>query len=93
MANNVTGNPFIIDTAGASAVYTGPLVMDRFRWVGATTVAHQCVVTDGDGKVLFESFATGPNYVDETYCGDQHKIIRDLKVPTLGSGKLYVYFR
>ena len=36
MANDLTGNPLVIDTASATPIMTDDVYLDAIRWVGAT---------------------------------------------------------
>lgn len=91
MANDVSGNPLILDTANTSAVVDPRgLIIDKFRWVGATTAGHQAVVKDGRGKVIFDSVADAANFVDESH---DRAVAKGLIMHTLASGKIYIYYR
>ena len=93
MANQVTGNPWIIDTASGSAILTSMAQVRSFRWTGGTTAGHSCVVQDQNGKVVWDSFANGANFLDEKVFEERHgRTVNGLIVPTLGSGKLYIDF-
>lgn len=90
MANDLTSNPWIIDTAGAGVISSERLRVKGVRWAEATTAAHVAEIQDKNGKVKWRSVASGVNYVEsdliESLGGDWDGI----KVPTLGSGKLYI---
>lgn len=88
MANSATENPHIIDTAGASLVATGNTRIHNVRWVGATTAGHQAIIQDNAGRVVWESVAPAANYVEKDSIN--REAIGGYKVPTLGSGKLYI---
>jgi hypothetical protein len=94
MANNVSRNPLVIDTAGGSPITTQQLRIRKLRWVGGSAAGHQAIVQDQFGNVFWESIAAGANYVEETdFSTDltQRTVVSGLTVPTLGSGKLYIY--
>lgn len=94
MANNLTQNPYILDTPGAGIITTNLLRIKKLRWVGATTAGHRCVLSDQFDYVFWESFCPGANYVEEsdftTYL-NQNVVLNGIKVTVLGSGKLYLY--
>lgn len=95
MANDITKYPLVIDTAGAGAILTTPFRIKKIRWVNGTTAGHTAIVQDQNGNLFWESIASGANYVEEsdfTHDESQRNIINGLKVPTLGSGKLEIYF-
>lgn len=94
MANSTTLNPLVIDTAGGSAILTTTIRVRKIRWTGGSTAGHAAVVQDQNGNAFWESLASGANYVEESDFStiDSNAIrINGLKVPTLGSGKLYIY--
>lgn len=89
MANALLGNPWIIDSTGT---LTADMVQVRgIRWIGASTNAHAAVITNTDGVVKWASQAA-----TATLGTPEESLIPfpsgGLKVPTLGSGKLYIYF-
>lgn len=40
MANNISVNPLVLDTAGASPITTQQLRVRKLRWVGASAAGH-----------------------------------------------------
>jgi hypothetical protein len=95
MANDITKWPLVIDTASGTAVLTSSLRIKKIRWVNATTAGHQASIQDQNGNIFWESIASGANYVEESDFSteESHRpVLYGLKVPTLGSGKLYLYF-
>jgi len=89
MANNLAQRPFIIDTPGAGVLLTQPIRVKGIRWVGATTAGHLVIVQDQNGNEKWKSVAPGSNHVESDYVNDE-KLWNGLKVPTLGSGVLYI---
>ena len=61
MANDLTANPWVLDSTGA--LVTNERTIDYVRWVNGTTAGHQCKLTDAAGAIVFDSYATGANYV------------------------------
>jgi len=90
MANNVTQNPWIIDTAGT--LTTGTMRVRLLRWVGGTTAGHECIVTDGQDQEKWRSVAAGSNHIDADHM-ESYQVWVGLKVPTIQSGRLYIYFQ
>lgn len=93
MANDVTSNPWILDSLGA--VTADPIRVKEVRWVGSTTAGHQAVINDKNGKLKWESLAGGGNNVEESLPNIDRRIPTTwdgLTVATLGSGKLEVYY-
>ena len=90
MANDITANPVIVDTAGTSALTSKTFIATKIRWVGATTAGHQAIVQDSSSVVKFKAEATGANYSESEHF-DPPLIFSGLIVPTLGSGTVYIY--
>ena len=84
------GNPLIVDTADATAVVTGNMEITGIRWVGATTAAHTAILQNAAGVVVWSAIISAANLVHESLLPFRTK---GLKVPTLGSGTLYIYRR
>lgn len=92
MANDLTASPLIIDTASSTMLVEVPIFIKRIRWVGATTAGHQVIIQDVNGRVLWESVAAGANNVESESQDAVGLWPTGFKVPTLGSGKLYIYY-
>jgi hypothetical protein len=85
MANDLTGPVWVLDTV--ATVSTNVLRIERIAWKNATTLDHTAKVTDLDGKVIWEDFASGATYNTSEPI---HREVLGLIVEALGSGKLYV---
>ena len=85
MADDLTSNPWVIDTTGAKA--SGELRIDRISWKNATTLNHTVLIVDAAGKTIFEDFASGATYNVSYPIG---RVYTGLTVSTLSSGKLYI---
>ena len=90
MANSLTTIPIIVDTLSSSALVSGTFTATKVRWVGATTAGHTVSVQNEGGIVKFAGEATGANYSESEHF-DPPLIFEGLKVPTLGSGIIYIY--
>ena len=90
MANDITSNPLIADTASATTLTDGTFKATKIRWVGGTTAGHTVSVQDKNSIVKFAAEATGANYTESEHF-DPPLILEGVKVPTLGSGKIYIY--
>ena len=90
MSNDITANPWKIDTASGTAVSTDNNLQIKFvRWVGAATAGDQCVIQDEDATTFWDAFANATNYTER----DELNLKRNgIIVPTLDSGTLYIYF-
>lgn len=85
MADDLTSNPWVIDTAGSK--YSREVHIDRISWKNATTLNHTVLIVDGSGKTIFEDFASGATYNTSQRIG---RIYTGVTVSTLSSGKLYI---
>ena len=89
MANDTTGNPWALDTAGV--IQTRPVTIKSMTWNSPTTDTHTCIVQDNAGHKIWTETAlaggTGINYEwnkqDITFAG--------FDLNTIDSGILYVY--
>lgn len=95
MANDLTKAPLVIDTASGSALTTSSYKVKKIRWVGATTAGHSVVIQDQFARPFWESKAAGANYIEEsdfsTYTSN-NVVLSGILVPTLSSGKIYIYY-
>jgi hypothetical protein len=90
MANVSRDNVWVIDTASADPISTDDIYIHALRWVStAASAGDQVVVTNAAGDVVWEAFATGANYTEESQV--PLRITDGLAVPTLDSGILYLY--
>ena len=89
MANDLTKQPWIIDTAAATVLTNDRIRVKAVHWVGATTAGHQAIVQDPASRELFRADASGVNNVDRLLFEADWRL--GFKVPTLDSGKLYIY--
>lgn len=95
MANVLNQNPYVIDTASATVLLTVPIRIKKIRWVGGTTLNHTASIQDQNSNVFWESTCPGQSYVEETdftTYDSQSAVMNGLKVPTLGSGKVFIYY-
>ncbi|NGZ94944.1 MAG: hypothetical protein CV089_02215 [Nitrospira sp. WS110] len=98
MANSFRKWGVYVDTAGAGAVIPDgtDVRIRKIRWVAvAGQAAHRAVVQDSAGNPFWEGVCTGANYAEseDFVLGDKKfYTLNGLKVPTLGSGVLYIYY-
>lgn len=90
MANLTSQNPIIIDTAGAGVILTRAIAVNCIRWVGATTAGHTAIIQDASGIEKWAASATATNLTQESLVEAKVPWV-GLIVPTLASGKLYIY--
>ena len=90
MANDLTKDPWIIDTASSTVLTTDRLRVKSMRWVGPTTADHEAIIQDKNAREVWKGEASGNADNDESlFEGD----IEGLIVSKLESGKIYIYLR
>ena len=83
-------NPIVVVAASGTAIRSDQFNIWKIRWVNGTAAGHALLIQDAAGQAKFGSVAAGANYVEsETF--DPPLQLTGLKVPTLGSGTLYIY--
>lgn len=95
MANDLTTNPWVIDTASATALTAERMRIVSIRWVGATDAGHTAVLTNAAGKVVWAGNAGSADHSEESHpAGYRREGFNTvgLVAPTLGSGKLYIEY-
>lgn len=91
MANNLTSNPWVIDTPGAALLFAGDVYVEHFEFAGYAAQGNQVQVTDRFGKVVW--LATGAGDLSEVRSAKVDKV-HGIGCPTLqGAGQLRVYFK
>ena len=53
MANDITGNPWVLDTGSATAIRTSPIKVKSMEWRPETAVGDDLAVTDNAGHELW----------------------------------------
>ena len=96
MANSLTTNPYVIDTAMSSSMKASsglpqniPIFVTQVYWLSPGAAADTFSITDANGSV----FSTGVCEVDgqsQVFPFDPPKAISDFKVGTLDSGTIYL---
>lgn len=97
MANEITGNPLILDTAAATDVIANLMLITAVKFTvdSGGTDNDTCVLTDKNGKVIYEEIlnivtsgvvqAPPMNFVPPLPSNG-------LRCTTLSGGKVYVYW-
>ena len=91
MANKLTTNPIVLDTAGATSAIAIPLGIQAIVWDNPGAAGAQCVLHDAaGGNVIWQCTAQAQ------YVGGRIEFPRALRVAglyltTLGSGTVLVY--
>ena len=97
MANDLSINPWMIDTASGTNVTTDDLFIRAIKWnPGSAGVAgDQAIVQDKNGKEIWRGDAQGANgefLLNPANAAMMGWKVAGLKVPTLGHGRLLIYF-
>ena len=94
MPNDLTAQPWKIDTASGTVLSTDQLHIEAFKVVGPAAMAGDAVdVQDQNGRTIWKTSATGGNFEDEFRVGMLFRS-SGLKVPTLaGTLTLFIYLR
>jgi hypothetical protein len=86
MADDLTSNPWVIDSTGAKT--SNQVRIARIAWKNASALNDTVLIVDGNGKTIFEDFASGATYnVSEPIA----RVYDGVTVSTLSSGKLYLH--
>ena len=89
MANDVTTQPWIIDSTGV--LTTDDIRIKHIRWDATAAAAGNAVILkDKNGRVVWESHATGSNY-DEDSLSENQRFFPGLTVDRIDSGTVYIY--
>lgn len=87
MANDISRNPWILDTA--AIITTDKVRVKSLRWVSKTASAGDDLsIEDDDGTVVWATVATGANYVE---AHDVDARLHGFELAVIDSGALYVY--
>lgn len=93
MANDLSGNPWIVDTAGVIAV--DPLRVTKMRW-HPNAADNDLLVSHGDGAVVWPIRAIAAASSNESVGCEEINFsppfpFRGLKVVSIDAGTLYVF--
>lgn len=93
MANDVSGNPFILDTATDTALVTDFLHVYSVLWVSGSS-GDALSVQDENGTVKYATCgANSTTPVASPTFPPEGLFFNGLKVPTLGAGKVYLFLK
>lgn len=93
MANQITGNPIILDTPGGGILTIRRFSVYLVRWVAPAAVAgHQVRIYDSNGREKWASVANGTNYVEADHLQDREDW-QGFDLQVLDTGRLFLYTR
>lgn len=88
MANVLTANPWVVDTASATAVFSSEIKVRHMEFVAYAAATDKVIVTDKNGILVWQ----GDGNADlESERSGNIGWVNGLIVSTLTSGKLLVY--
>lgn len=89
MSNQLGPNPLVLDTAGATVLINHRIHIESIVWAGYTDAAHDYSLTDQNSKLVAEDNGdVGLQSLSQVVGG----WVNGLILPTLDSGKLYIFF-
>jgi hypothetical protein len=100
MANNLTWNPLIVDTAAATNLTSSRLSIVKIRWVpnlGTPTAEDVATIKDKTGHIIWTHKHAQIGVVNNTIFPDQTDdftlpvVCDGLIVDALSSGTIYIY--
>jgi len=95
MANDLTGNPWRIDTPTTFSLCTGlHLRLKHIRWVAATTAGHQAILVDDSSALVWRGVASGANFEESDLHHNEIRIDKPigLYASALQSGEIDVTY-
>lgn len=91
-ANDITGTPWKIDTAGSSLIVTGDVYITCVKWVSpSSSAADQVVIQNSSSRTIWAEVAPGAQFSSQECFPTPLVFTGGLKVTTLGSGTVYLY--
>lgn len=92
MANDIGGNPLVLDTAHTSNLADPRnLIIMGVHWAKATSAGHEMIIKDAAGNELYHMVANAANYDEEST--NRAVAQGGIIMHTLGSGTVKVYIR
>lgn len=89
MANDISANPWKIDTPGASVIYAFPIKIVNIIWANYTTTADALIIRDLNGKDIINALVT-TNISTGFQSFGNIGWVRGLIVPTMTHGEITI---
>lgn len=86
MANDITGNPWFLDTTGT--IYTDKVKIESIVWSDQVAAGDQLLIKDNNGKTILDTKASAAN--TEQWFGIKGWF-NGIVLTTLASGKVMLY--
>ena len=92
MANDLTKNPWVLDTASSTSIWDGPVYINKIDWVPAAA-NDDLVITDKNGGPIWSvtNALTGGRAGLESQDLRGNPPYQGFIISTLGGGTVYVY--
>ncbi|HDZ27008.1 hypothetical protein LCGC14_0690210 [marine sediment metagenome] len=93
MVNALNNTLWVVDTVDADVIDDKNMRVKSIRWIGgATSAAAEAVVIRDPttNTTLWETTASGANYVEESLYNPPLWWVNGFEVPTLDNGTLYI---
>ena len=93
MANSLNNRLWVVDTVDADVIDGRAVNVKSIRWAGGTaSVATDAIIIrdPSDNTTLWESTASGANYIEESLYDQPVRWRNGFEVPTLDVGILYI---
>lgn len=91
MANDITNNPLIFDTAGSTSAYAKKIRVKTIWWEGAANGNTAVINTENNGARVWQSTWATNNAPHFIHFGENGQEFDGLYVQTLGGGVVLVY--
>ena len=93
MANVITGNPIICDTAAATVVVSTQFLVQAILWDPGTSGANAdvCTITDKNGVVKYNATLLTGNLIPSPMIFPVPVLFDGIKLTAITHGKAYVY--
>lgn len=91
MANDVTGNPWILDTPSTNLVWTGNIKVSHIEFFDYAADGDNATLTDAAGR--FIARLNGNAALETERTGNISWVYNGLKLTVLTAGKVAVYLK
>lgn len=93
MANRISNNPLLIDTAANTAITNTPFRVQAIVWDPGTSAANQdvCTIKDKNGDVKFSQTLITGNLVPTSVSFTTPVLFNGLIVSAITHGTVYIY--
>jgi hypothetical protein len=90
MSNSLVANPWVLDTAGTTTLWSDFVKIRHIEFVSYLGAAHTCVLTDNYGRTIWEGHG---NTDLAPVVSQEVGWVHGLKLTTIDSGKVLVFIQ